>query len=135
MHEMMYVVCYCHSSCYYCFHPSSDAVVNLIVTPEVSEGGVATVTLSDLEGALGEEVEVRVTTIDGNATGGLDYQSLTGVVLSAGDSVDIEIFDNSVFEGDKFFSVAAELVNVGRVGLTPSVATVTIIENDEPPQG
>ena len=116
----------------FCF---TDAFYSLVVTPAVSEGGVAMVTLSGPEGQLESEVEVRLRTIDGNATAGVDFAALSDVTLSVGDSVGIDIFDNSEFEGDKFFSVAADLVRVGQVGVSPCVATVTILENDTPPQG
>ena len=92
-------------------------------------------TLLAPENQLGREVEVRLSTINGNATGGVDFAPLTDVSLAAGGSLEIQIFDNSLFEGDKVFSVAAELVDIGRVGISPSVATVTITENDEPPRG
>ena len=92
-------------------------------------------TLLAPEDQSGGEVEVRLTTIDGNATGGADFAALSGVSLSPGRSVDIQTFDNSVFEGDKVFSVAAEVVTIGRVGVSPSVATVTIVENEDPPRG
>ena len=76
-----------------------------------------------------------MSTLDGNATGGVDFEPLSGASLSVGESVDIQIFDNSVFEGNKVFSVAAELVNIGRVGISPSVSPVTIVENEDPPRG
>ena len=112
-----------------------DAIFTLSATPRVSEGGVATVTLLAPRGQSGGEVEVRVSTVDGNATGGVDFDPLSEVSLTVGDSVDIQIFDNSVFEGDKVFSVVAELVTVGRVGISPSVATITIVDNEDPPRG
>ena len=112
-----------------------DAIFTLSVTSQVSEGGVATVTLLGPRGQSGGEVEVRVSTVDGNATGGVDFDPLSEVSLTAGDSVDIQIFDNSVFEGDKVFSVVAELITIGRVGISPSVATITIVDNEDPPRG
>ena len=92
------------------------------------------------EGQLGGEVRVRLSTISGNATAGIDFESLSNVVTldqqAPSQSVNIQVFDNVEFEGNKMFSVVAELVSIGeRVGITPSVAMTTIIENEQEPRG
>ena len=51
-------------------------------------------------------------------------------------SVDIPVFDNIEFGGNKVFSVVAELVSFGeRVRIDPTVAMTTIVENELAPQG
>ena len=115
-------------------------LITLTLTPRVPEGGVALATIAAQGGQLGSEVRVRLNTISGNATSGVDFVPLNNleVILdSENPSVSVEILtiDNSMFEGNKQFSVVAELVTVGRVGIDPNIATTTIVEDDIAPQG
>ena len=118
----------------------TDVTIAFDLTPQVPEGGVARATLTTRGGLLGSEVRVRLSTIDGNATGGTDFERLMNfeVVLSIetpSDSVDIQVFDNDIFKGNKIFSVVAELDTVGEIRIDPSVASTTIIDDEEPPLG
>jgi hypothetical protein len=123
------------------FIEDDDSIlITLILTPRVPEGGVATATVGVLDGQLGSEVRVRLNTISGNATADVDFQSLVNFELvldqtNMVQSVDIPVFDNIEFGGNKVFSVVAELVSFGeRVRIDPTVAMTTIVENELAPQ-
>ena len=122
--------------------PLPLAVVNifLTLTPQVSEGGVATATLTVPQGQLGREVRVRLSSINGNATGGIDFERVSNVeiVLSGenpSQSLSIQTFDNAMFDGNRVFSVVAELLTIGQIGINPSVVMATIIDDEVAPQG
>ena len=117
-----------------------DALITLTLTPQVPEGGVAIATVSAQGGQLGTEVRVRVSTLNGNATGGQDFEPISNfdIILNGqttSDSLDIQTFENDIFEGNKIFSVVAELITIGQVGINPSVASTVIIDDEEPPIG
>ena len=116
-------------------------VIGLELTPRVSEGGVATATIAVLEGRLQNEVRVFLSAIGGNATAGVDFEGLDNVEVildqqNPRQSLSIQTFDNNNFEGNKVFSVIIRLISIGqRVGVNPSVAMTTIIEDEAVPEG
>lgn len=82
-------------------------------------------------------VNVDYASIDGTATAGLDYDPTIGTLAfvdgQATAAVTIPILDDTLFEGDEVFNM--ELSNVQGSGLlgNPSVANITILEDDPPP--
>ena len=119
----------------------TGVVIGLELTPRVSEGGVATATVAVLEGRLQNEVRVVLSAIGGNATAGVDFEALDNVELilnqqNPRQSLSIQTFDNNNFEGNKVFSILITLISIGqRVGVNPSVAMTTIIEDEAISEG
>ena len=102
------------------------------------DGGSLTVTVNRNGGSDGA-ASVSYATGNGTATAPADYTSRTGSLNWAdGDgapkSFNVPIVNDSTFEGDETFSVT--LSNAMGAGLvSPSSATVTIIEDDSAPAG
>lgn len=100
------------------------------------ESGSITLTLRRLGGAAGS-ASVRVTTFDGQALAGADYDAIDTVVLwTDGDSADktvtITLTDDSAVEGDEVFTVS--LSDPTGADISGSgIATLTIHDNDAGP--
>ena len=108
--------------------------------PEVYEvdedAGSVILTVEVISGELIEDVTLIYMTADGSAVAGEDYTSKNSMLtLSAGDTsatIVVDITDDSTEEPDEMFTVELSPGSSG-VTLDPSVATVTINENDQPP--
>ena len=100
-----------------------------------TESGSGTgVFLFTRSGSLASDVTVNYT-VTGTATNGSDYSSLSGaVVIPAGQASAVVAFnavDDVVVEGDESVIVTLLTNAAYNVG-TPSSATVTIVDNDQP---
>ena len=112
------------------------------VTYRVGEGsGTVELRVSVLSGDLTETISLNYATSDGSAVAGDDYALTTGTLtLSSGATSFtftvkiLEDLDNVDVELAGVFSVALSVVDVlpAGVSLTSSVATVMIIDNDQP---
>jgi Tol biopolymer transport system component len=113
--------------------PAWQSVPTLTV-PSVSgvEGSAATVTVQ-LNRKLAQPLTVTVTTNGGTATAGLDYQSVsvtrTFSPQSTTVTVTVQLLDDTTDELNETIGVAVSGANVA-----PASGTVTIVDNDPPPQ-
>ncbi len=100
-----------------------------------SAGGL-TVTVTRVAGSAGE-VTVDYTAMDGAATAGNDYESLSGTLtfLDGETSLtfDLSIVDDALHEGDEDLTLMLGNLTGGAALGTPSTAVVTI-HDDDPPQ-
>ena len=98
--------------------------------------GSVALTVKLLSGSLTETVTLLYKTSDGAAIAVEDYDLTTGAItLSSGDSeetIRVPIIDDSTDETDEMFMVELSVVGSSGVILDPSVATVTILGNDQP---
>jgi uncharacterized repeat protein (TIGR01451 family) len=96
-------------------------------------GGAATITVVR-SGYVSNLLSVTYSTANGTAQAGVNYQATSGVlVFTNGDTVKtftIPVIDNGIVEGDK--TVLINLTNLvgNAVLVTPSAATLTIVETD-----
>ncbi|WP_223198207.1 beta strand repeat-containing protein [Maribacter arenosus] len=98
------------------------------------DDGTAVFTATHIGTNTGGSFTVNYQTVDGTATAGTDYMSSTGTLSfngTAGDTeqITIPIIDNSLYDGDKdftiqFTSVSDASVNIGDVGIG------TIVDNE-----
>ena len=97
--------------------------------------GSAALTVKLLSGSLTETVTLIYTTMDGDAVAVSDYDLTTGAItLSSGDTEEtimVPIIDDDTRETDEMFTVELSGGSSGVI-LDPSVATVTILKNDQP---
>jgi uncharacterized repeat protein (TIGR02543 family) len=104
-------------------------------TYSVKENGTtSTLTVSRTEGNAGA-VTVQYTTANGTAIAGTDYTTKTGTLTFAAgvtsQTIPIAILNkDTVFKGDRSFSVALSSPTGGAVLGTPATATVTVQDND-----
>ena len=98
--------------------------------------GTVVLTVKLLSGILTAPVTVSYETMDGSARTGSDYTTMMSTLtLSPGDTEEtimVPIIDDSTEEPDEMFTVELSGAPAG-ITLDPSVATVTIDENDQPP--
>jgi plastocyanin len=83
-------------------------------------------------------VSAQVTSSDGSAEAGSDYQALsTSVAFADGESgskdVSVTLFDDAVEEGNETFNLTLSGPTGGAALGDPSAATVTILDDDLPP--
>jgi len=104
------------------------------------EGGAVLVTVTRSGGATGR-VSVDYTTHSGTATSGSDFTARSGALIwNDGDDapkfITIPLIDDTAVEGPETFSVSLLNVTGGAAIGSPSIATVTIADNDSvaPPQ-
>lgn len=109
-------------------------------TYTVSEGaGSISVNVTRVGGSAGI-AEVVYTANDGTAVAGLDYTAVSGLLHwadgeSATKTIIVPVLEDALVEGDETFAVRLS-APAGRATLgTPSVATVTITDNDVAPPG
>jgi hypothetical protein len=99
-------------------------------------GGNLTVTVTRTGGSDGP-VSADYTTIDGTAIAGSDYIGTIGTVTFADGVVSqaftVGITDDAIFEGDKTFDLALSNGTGGATLGTPSIAVVTILEDENAP--
>ena len=97
--------------------------------------GSVALTVKLLSGSLTETVTVSYATMDGSARAGSDYTTMMSTLtLSPGDpeeTIMVPIIDDDTRETDEMFTVELSVGSSGVI-LDPSVATVTIPENDQP---
>ena len=99
----------------------------------VTEGESAVLTITSSVG--GGSGTVQFGTQDGTATAGSDYEQQSGTHSFSGPGtrqVTVRTIDDSDDEGTETFTV--ELSNGSGVDIGTAVATVTVIDNDDPPQ-
>src|SRR5438445_358644 len=99
----------------------------------VAEGGLATITVTRTGGS-GGTVGVNYTVTAGTATSGVDYLATSGV-LAFGPGVTRQTFsvltlDNLVVDGDRTITLTLDQPTGGTTIGTPSVAVLTIGDND-----
>ncbi|TMQ18330.1 MAG: hypothetical protein E6K82_20305, partial [Candidatus Rokuibacteriota bacterium] len=99
----------------------------------VAEGGLATITVTRTGGS-GGTVGVNYTVTAGTATSGVDYLATSGV-LTFGPGVTRQTFsvltlDNLVVDGDRTITLTLDQPTGGATIGTPSVAVLTIGDND-----
>ena len=119
--------------------PSSVSVTFLSATFSRNEGiGFFQPTIQ-ITPPSGSDLTIPLIFTDGTATDGEDYTSLAQVVLEATGkdrfSFDIPFIDDTVYEGEETFTMAIDTANLPTgvtAGATTS-ATVTIVDNDPPP--
>lgn len=85
-------------------------------------------------GPLTTVTTVQYSTSPGTATAGIDYQASTGVVVfsigSAQQQISIPIINDTMPEGDEFFTVSLSSPSFDAVLVNPQTSTVTISVND-----
>src|SRR5262249_44329752 len=116
--------------------PDPTPVVTVTATtPDTLEGsstpGVLTFTRT---GDTSADLAVKVP-FGGTASGGLDYTSISLVVLPAGQAsttVNVSPIDDSAFENTETVVATVQAAGGYTVG-SPSVAVVSIADNDGPP--
>ena len=107
------------------------------VTYSVNEdAGPVVLTVKLLSGTLTETVTVSYATVDGGAVAGSDYTTMMSMLtLTPGASemtIMVPIIDDNTNEPEEMFTVTLNGASGGAT-LNPSVATVTITDNDPPP--
>ncbi len=120
---------------------ANDAAAGVIglsaATASVDEnGGTITLTVSRTDGSDGA-VSVAYTTVDDTATAGADYTSESGTLSWAdgnadNQTIEIDITDDSDYEGDETFTVNLSGISGGAVYGTQETV-VTIVEDDPEP--
>ncbi|HVS03328.1 MAG TPA: Calx-beta domain-containing protein [Thermoanaerobaculia bacterium] len=104
----------------------------------VGEGsGAVTLTVQRVGGADGA-VSVRAATADGTATAGSDYGAVdTQLAWGGGDGgnrqVMVALFDDAIAEPNETFTVSLSNPTGGATLGNPSLVTVTLIDDDDPP--
>jgi len=89
--------------------------------------------------AAGNEgaVSVMLTSADGSATSGQDYQAISTVVSFANGenmkSIPLVVMDDQIFEGNETLSLSLSSPTGGASIGSPSTTAVTIVENDPDP--
>jgi ribosomal protein L35AE/L33A len=102
-------------------------------------GGSIEVAVTRKGGSFGD-ASVECASSDGTAKAGKDYDHNTPSTLNweDGDSTDkfctVSILDDSKIEGDETFNLALSKATGATIG-NPDTATVTIIDDEEPPAG
>ena len=119
--------------------PSSVSVSFFEATYSVNEGSGFSQPVIRMTPPSGSDLTIPLIFTDGTATDGEDYTSLAQVVYEATGkdrfSFDIPIISDTVYEGDETFTMAIDTANLPAgvtAGATTS-ATVTIVDNDPPP--
>jgi len=103
------------------------------------DGGSALITVVRTGGSFGT-VGINYQTSNGTATAGSDYSASSGT-LTFGDGVtsrsfSVDVLDDSAYEGNESFQLSLSGVSGDATLGSPTVATVTILENDAvPPAG
>ena len=102
------------------------------------DGGSLIVTVNRTGGSDGA-ASVSYTTLNGTATAPADFSARSGTLNwlngdSAGKSLSVPIVNDSTFENDETFTVMLSSASGAALG-SPSTATVTIFEDDQPPVG
>jgi hypothetical protein len=118
--------------------PMPGQLVLSSATYSVSEGGGSVAITVRRIGGSDLAVGTTLSTTNGTATAGSDYTALnTPVTFADGNATDqvfnIPILEDTAFEGNEVFTVALSNPTGGATLGTPSSATITILENDEPP--
>ena len=103
------------------------------------DGGSVLLTVTRTGGSFGE-VSVDYSTLDGTATAGSDYTSTSGTLTFAdgvtSQAFSVPVLDDTDYEGNESFTVQLSNATGGATPGSPSLATVTIQENDPtPPAG
>ena len=115
--------------------PTDDAVVQwALVQVKAGERARSVALVAKRLGSLTTEVTVQYATSDGSAESGTDYVSSGGTISFrpgvASQTVRIPIVDDAPDEGDETFQVTLGDPGPGALLGAPSVATVTILDND-----
>jgi hypothetical protein len=128
-------------------------IANSVATVTLSDDDVAEVTISASDGSATEPADdgqltvtlsaasdtdtVIAYSVAGDATSGLDFQTLTGTVtIPAGTTtatIDVATIDDSILEGDETVSVTLDSITSGDANIAigaANVASVTIADND-----
>jgi len=104
----------------------------------VNEGGTEILVTVTRTGGTAGAVTVDFATANGSASAGSDYAATNGM-LSFADGITSQTFtvsvvDDAVYEGNESFTVSLSNATGGASLGTPAVATISIVENDAPPQ-
>ena len=102
----------------------------------VNESGSATITVT-LSAPSGQSVAVDYATVDGTATGGVDYTSIPTTTLTFNPEVITQTFSvviktDALDEADETINLTLENPDDATLGLL-ATATVTIVDNDPAP--
>ena len=99
----------------------------------VTEGGIATITVTRTGGS-GGTVGVNYTVTSGTATSGVDYLATSGVLTFAPgvtrQTFAVQTLDNVAVDGDRTLTFTLDQPTGGATLGTPSVAVLTIGDND-----
>ncbi|MEX2516360.1 MAG: Calx-beta domain-containing protein [Gammaproteobacteria bacterium] len=117
--------------------PSAGAISFALADVSVDENaGVVSLELLRMGGSAGA-VSVYFDTLDGTATASVDYVAASGIIVfpdgEAHKSIDVPIINNSAFNADKSFSLLISNVSDGAVLIEPTVAQITIVNDDIAP--
>lgn len=97
------------------------------------DGATITVTVMRTYGSAGD-VGVDYATLDGTATAGEDYEAASGSLLfldsETTQTFEVALTDDTVLEGDEYFSATLSNPTGGATLGSPVSATVTLTEND-----
>jgi serine protease AprX len=97
------------------------------------EGGTLTVNVTRTFGSAGD-VGVDYTTADGTAIAGEDYEAASGTLLfldsETAQTLTVTLTDDTVFEGDEYFTLTLSDPTGGAVLGSPITVPVSLIEND-----
>ncbi len=106
------------------------------VYSQAENGGILSVTVNRTGGSAGA-VTVDYGSMDGTAMAGADYQAASGTISFADGEVSqtlsITLVDDLVYEGDEVFSLQLSNPTGGAQLGTPASATVTIVDDELPP--
>ncbi len=106
-------------------------------TYNVTEGGTNASLTVTRSGGSASGVSVDYSTGGGTATGDQDYRSAAGTLTfganESSKTIPVTIIDDAIDEPDETFNVSLSNQSPGATLGTPSVAQVTIIDNDPPP--
>ncbi|MEZ4870531.1 MAG: Calx-beta domain-containing protein [Caldilineaceae bacterium] len=104
-------------------------------TYSVGEGAQKAIIEVKLNTVSGRGVTADYNTSNGTATAGSDYASAAGTLIIPAGSItttfEVDIVNDQVDEPDETVNLALSLPSEAQLG-TPSTATLTIVDNDEP---
>jgi len=117
--------------------PAAGAISLALDSVSIDENaGAVSLELQRTGGSAGE-VSVYYETLDGTATAAVDYAAASGTVVfaegEAQKTISVQIIDNAEFNVDKSFSLLISNATGGAVLSEPSVAQVTIVNDDAIP--
>jgi hypothetical protein len=96
--------------------------------------GTVTINVKRSGGSLGGPVTVDFATSDGSATAGSDYAATSGTLTfgpgQTGKSFSVPVMSDSAHEGNEIFQVTLSNAGGGASIAAPTVATVTITDDD-----
>ena len=111
------------------------AIADISITESDSDTTTATLTVN-LNNPSSKEISIDYSTVDGTAEAGIDYITIAGTLTFApgetSKTIEVEVIGDIIDEIDEAFSV--NFSNGSNVSVLDSETTVTIVDNDLPPE-